>query len=390
MIPGYLHFLDPYYDIIEDLTPGRQSGQKTFLAFFATDSECSRVVLKELDKNQTILYEKLYDNWNPNIANILHIHPVPGDIDQVSDDIDHVPGDIDYMPDNIGSEVPTSIAAIEYAGDHSLSAYIAKHGPLSETQALNITIQLCNALSPIHELGIIHRDIKPDNVIISDLEPFSIKLTDFGAAKQSFSKSSSSPDSEHPYADTTVVGTIGYQAPESLSERTTERADIYSVGCLLNYMLTGSDPGISRYKGKASVRYLIRKSINEDPSMRFHDISELKRNCESQLRKTPISRIPLLRNIPGFRSGSPLRASIASFYYLLMFYELTMLFVHHPIQYFIITVLFWLIIPLLILGNAGYVCEHLPDQLLFNNMAFHTVRIASFFICFFVPLISSL
>lgn len=369
MIPAYLHYLDSYYDIIEDLTPDRQLGKKTFLAFFASDSECSRVILKELDKNQSSLYEKLYENWNPHIANVLHIYP---------------------LPDNKDSQTPASIAAIEYAGDNSLSTYIAVNGPLSETQALNITIQLCTVLSSIHELGMVHRDIKPENVIISDSEVMSVKLTDFGAAKQSFSRSSPLPVPGRPYADTTVVGTIGFQAPESLSERTTDRSDMYSVGCLLNYMLTGSDPSVTRYKGKASVRYLLRKSTNEDPSMRFHDILEMKQNCENQLKKTPISRIPIIRCIPGFRSGSPLRASVASFYYFVMIYELTMLFTHYPVQYFIITALFWLIIPLFIFGNIGYICEYLPDNLLFNNKTFNTFRIVSFFICFFVPLIFSL
>ena len=145
-IPSYLESLKEEYEILEDLTLQKQPGNKTYLAFFASDCSCARVILKELDEKRTELYETLSCKWNPHLANVLYVH---------------------RLPSGHGDEAPVSIAAIEYAGDISIAQYVRKAGPLSEDTALSVTIQLCKALLRIHSCGIVHRDIKPDNMLFS-------------------------------------------------------------------------------------------------------------------------------------------------------------------------------------------------------------------------------
>lgn len=366
-ISAYLDCLKEEYEIIEDLTPQKQSGSKTYLAFFASDCCCVRVILKELDEKRTELYENLSCMWNQHLANILCIHK---------------------LPSSYGDESPVSIAAIEYAGDISIAQYVRKAGPLSENAALSVTIQLCKALSRIHSSGIVHRDIKPQNIIISDPEKLSVKLTDFGSAtfhpQNPLTKKYDQP--QPLYGDTTVVGTIGYQPPESLLDRSTSRSDIYSIGCVLNFMLTGADPGSARYHGKPGIRYILRRSINGDPSMRFRNVNELERACSHELCACFRDRIPVIRSVPGYRSRSRWKAVAASCYYALMAYELIVLFHDYPIHNFIITAVFWLLVPLLVIGNLGYVCEFLPSSIRLNNRLFSLLRFGTFLVCFFVPL----
>lgn len=367
-IPKYLNLLEDQYEIIEDLTPHKGQGSKTYLAFFSSDISCTRVILKELDEKRTDLYERLLCMWNPYTANTLFIHK---------------------LPSGIGSSAPVSIAAIEYAGDISLAQYIIDRGPLSEDAALNVCIQLSRALSRIHSCGIVHRDIKPENIIIPDAADLSVKLIDFGSAtiRPQLRYMETNNQTQPLFGDTTVVGTIGYQSPESLSDRTTNRSDIYSIGCLLNFMLTGSEPGFTRYHGKRGIRYILRKSINTDPSMRFRSVDELERICRHERRDTFFDRLPLLRSIPGFRSHTRWKSVVACLYYILMAYELIVLLLKYPFHNFIITAVFWLMIPLILIGNLGYLCECLPYNILLNNRVFILFRAVVFLICLFVPLL---
>lgn len=360
--------LKDQYEIIEDLTPCKEPGCKTYLAFFTSDISCTRVILKELDAKRTELYKILSEMWNPYVASILYIHE---------------------LPSGFGSEAPASIAAIEYAGDISLSQYVKTKGILAETAALSVCCQLCVALSGIHSCGIVHRDIKPENVILSDPENLSVKLIDFGSATfyQQHGQENYRNQSQQLYSDTTVVGTIGYQPPESLLDRSTNRSDIFSIGCVLNFMLTGADPGSARYHGKPGIRYTLRRSINGDPSMRFCNVNELEKVCSHESGVYVHDRIPVIRSIPGYRSHSRWKAVAASCYYALMAYELIVLFHNYPLHNFIITAVFWLLIPLFVIGNLGYVCEYFPDSIRMNNRLFNLLRFGTFLVCFFVPLL---
>lgn len=125
---------------------------------------------------------------------------------------------------------------------------------------------VCDGLNVLHGLGIVHRDIKPENVMITNTGV--VKIIDFDAARI-FKQGKS--------ADTKVMGTIGYAAPEQMGlAQSDERTDIFSVGILMNVMLTGEHPGRKMYKGKLTKT--IEKATRIDPLKRFADTSELKKH----------------------------------------------------------------------------------------------------------------
>lgn len=108
---------------------------------------------------------------------------------------------------------------------------ILQGGLLTAAQAKQITRQLCMALWVLHSLGVVHRDVKPDNVIIRGTEAV---LIDFDASRIYKNENRE---------DTQILGTTGFAAPEQYGlSQSDGRADIYALGVLLNIMLTGEHP----------------------------------------------------------------------------------------------------------------------------------------------------
>ncbi len=140
---------------------------------------------------------------------------------------------------------------MEYVEGASLSEMIYRDGPLNLELSKKIIIQILKALGLAHKKGIYHRDIKAENILIT--EEKDAKVLDFGIAKIG---QNSKADSEQE-----VLGTIEYMAPEQmLGEAVDHRSDIYSAGILLYQMLTKRMP----YNGKNSVDILFKK-LNEEP-----------------------------------------------------------------------------------------------------------------------------
>jgi eukaryotic-like serine/threonine-protein kinase len=117
----------------------------------------------------------------------------------------------------------------------TLRAYLDKRGALAPKEAHRIVLDLCDCLAATHRAGIIHRDIKPDNVILEGLLG-SVLLMDFGIAKGIYDSTSS--------ISGVMVGTPTYMSPEQASgdDMTDQRSDIYSLGALAYHMLTGRPP----------------------------------------------------------------------------------------------------------------------------------------------------
>lgn len=126
-------------------------------------------------------------------------------------------------------------------------------------EARQITLQLCRALWVLHSLGAVHRDVKPENVILRGKEAV---LIDFDAAR--FHK----PEQR---TDTVVLGTTGFAAPEQYGlSQTDGRADIYSLGILLNVMLTGEHP--SRKMTSDRLGRIVERCIQVNPEKRYPDV----------------------------------------------------------------------------------------------------------------------
>lgn len=133
---------------------------------------------------------------------------------------------------------------------------------LTEREARQVTMQLCQALHVLHSMGAVHRDVKPENVILRGSDAV---LIDFDAARIYKDESES---------DTQVLGTTGFAAPEQYGIfQSDERADIFSLGVLLNIMLTGKHPSREMTAGKMG--RIVRKCTMTAPEQRYQSARAL-------------------------------------------------------------------------------------------------------------------
>lgn len=164
--------------------------------------------------------------------------------------------------------------SMELIEGNSLLQHIEAYGPLSETHALHITLQVVNALAHAEASDVVHRDIKPANLTLTDHLPGitlpdgvpAVKVLDFGLAMQAHDE-----DATRLTADGATLGTPCYVAPEQLlSSQVDSRADIYALGATLFHMLTGSQPFAS-----ANAWQAMAAKMQGDDSWR-HEIDSLR------------------------------------------------------------------------------------------------------------------
>ncbi len=140
---------------------------------------------------------------------------------------------------------------MEYVDGVTLKEYINKQESLRWKDAVYLTIQVLRALQHAHDKGIVHRDVKPQNIML--LADGTIKVTDFGIAR--FARS------EHKTMTDKAIGSVHYISPEQAKgELTDEKADIYSVGVMLYEMLTGKLP----FEAESAVSVAIMQ-LQQDP-----------------------------------------------------------------------------------------------------------------------------
>ena len=150
--------------------------------------------------------------------------------------------------------------AMEFLEGDTLTNILKKEGSLPARRALNIAKQVAKSLAEAHAQGLIHRDLKPDNIFLTQVygEEDFVKVLDFGIAK--FLESS--PDHERLTIVGGVIGTPAYVSPEQGLGRTLDgRSDLYSLGVILYEMLCGSPP----FKAETPIATIMRH-IHDDPS----------------------------------------------------------------------------------------------------------------------------
>ncbi len=168
---------------------------------------------------------------------------------------------------------------MEWIEGRSLHDMIHKGG-LSLRKATNLAMQLCEALSFAHEHQIIHRDIKPGNIMVNDADH--VKVADFGLARPV----SDEAEQENPF------GTPDYAAPEIRGGSVVDhRVDIYAAGVVLYEMITGTVPKEPRRSvtefAQVSKRWdeIIARAMHADPDKRYQDASEFRAHINVAMKQ---------------------------------------------------------------------------------------------------------
>ena len=156
---------------------------------------------------------------------------------------------------DVGEEDGNYYIVMEYIEGKTLKQLLQKRGALTLTEVIDIMTQLTDGLSHAHEAYIIHRDIKPQNIMIEDNGL--IKITDFGIAMALNNTQLTQTNS--------VMGSVHYLPPEQAQGKgSTIKSDIYSLGILMYELLTGSVP----YKGDTAVEIALKHMKDKLPSIR--------------------------------------------------------------------------------------------------------------------------
>lgn len=172
---------------------------------------------------------------------------------------------------DVGEDNGEYYIVMEYVEGKHLKALLKKRGKLTVPEVIDITLQITNGLSVAHDSYIIHRDIKPQNILI--LENGMIKITDFGIAVAMNATQLTQTNS--------VMGSVHYLPPEQASGKgATLQSDIYSIGILMYELLTGKLP----FRGDNAVEIALKHLKEPMPSIR-DEIPDIPQSVENIILK---------------------------------------------------------------------------------------------------------
>ncbi|UQZ36342.1 serine/threonine protein kinase [Paenibacillus sp. PK3_47] len=196
---------------------------------------------------------------------------------------------------DVGQEEDIHYIVMEYIEGHNLNEIIKERAPLQVDEAVRIASQICDALDHAHQNQIIHRDIKPHNILIG--RNGRVKVTDFGIARAVTSTTITQTGS--------VVGSVHYFSPEHAKGVTTgEKSDLYSLGIVLYQMLTGvlpflgespisvalkhlqeefEEPRVLNPLIPQSVENVILRSMRKNPDERYQSAKQMLQDLETCL-----------------------------------------------------------------------------------------------------------
>jgi eukaryotic-like serine/threonine-protein kinase len=235
------------------------------VVFKAYDSELHRIVAVKamaphLASNSTA--RKRFAKEARSIAAIVHPHVIPI---------------LDVQIDG-----PSPYIVMQFVNGQSLQERVESNGPLSVAEALRIADQIASALSAAHERGLVHRDVKPANVLLEESVE-RVLLSDFGLAR--------TMDDAALTRTGSVVGTPFYMSPEQAEAGTADpRSDMFSLGSVLYFMLTGLPP----FRAQTSISVIVH--ICQTPHLPLEQVNsdtpiEVARLVDRLLEKDPKERV---------------------------------------------------------------------------------------------------
>lgn len=206
---------------------------------------------------------------------------------------------------DVGEEDDIYFMVMEYVDGMTLKQYIQQHSPVDVTEAVDIMRQIASAISHAHDNDIVHRDIKPQNILIDHYGH--VKVTDFGIAMALSATALTQTNS--------VLGSVHYLSPEQArGGMATKKSDVYSLGIVFFELLTGrlpfsgespvsialkhlqhETPSPRRWNADLpqSVENIVLKSTAKDPFHRFESVLEMENDIETSLE-------PYRANEPAF------------------------------------------------------------------------------------------
>jgi hypothetical protein len=191
--------------------------------------------------------------------------------------------------------------SMRYVPGRDLGRLTASRGPLPADEAASLIAEVADGLDAVHAAGLVHRDVKPANVLVGEPGPAddgpAAFLTDFGLAKIAASTSGLTATGE-------VIGTVDYMAPEQIEGRRVDaRTDVYALGCVLFHAVTGEvpfperessakmwahlnepPPAVGSGGGRAALDRVIRRAMAKDPADRFPSAGDLGRAAVAATR----------------------------------------------------------------------------------------------------------
>ena len=228
--------------LAEDVELGRLAALKFLTVEFAEDKEHLHRFLREAKAVSTLNH--------PNIMTVYEIGEIAG----------------------------ARYIAAEYIRGVNLRQHMNGE-PLERGETLRIAVQIAAGLEAAHEAGIIHRDIKPDNVMIRD--DGLVKVLDFGLAKRAPQRDANF-ELSHLTEQGMVIGTVAYMSPEQTQGRTIDgRTDLWSLGVVLSEMLTGIQP----FDGESKADTIAMILMEDPPPLNESIPEELRRIVSKCLEK---------------------------------------------------------------------------------------------------------
>ncbi|WP_434796981.1 Stk1 family PASTA domain-containing Ser/Thr kinase [Terrisporobacter vanillatitrophus] len=173
---------------------------------------------------------------------------------------------------DVGCDGKVNYIVMEYVDGQNLKEIIKNEGTLDEYTALDITKQIAKALGAAHKKGVIHRDIKPHNILISS-EGRNVKVADFGIAKAATNSTMTNIGS--------IIGSVHYFSPEQAKGKSVKNnADLYSLGIVLYEMLLGKVP----FKGDSPISIALQH-INEDIEFTLEEKTQVPQSIRTLIKK---------------------------------------------------------------------------------------------------------